>query len=175
MRFSGGTSAHAKILLVLTERTEIIMIAEKIIGKLGKTEKTVDYVKIEWFERDKKILRKITSSGEEIGIRTESALNEGDILYEDENKIIAVEIAPCSLISVSVNSMQEMGRLCFELGNRHLSLSIGENTVKCPFDEPTFFYLGKLGFEVRKVYEKFDGYIECKAHTHTHGHSHHDE
>lgn len=149
------------------------MIIEKIYGKLGETEKNVDYVTIDWFERDKKILRKMTASGEEIGIRIESTLNEGDILYEDENKIIAVEIAPCSLISVPVNSMQEMGRLCFELGNRHLSLSIGENIVKCPFDEPTFSYLRKLGFTAEKVYEKFDGYIECKAHTHTHSHEHH--
>lgn len=151
------------------------MIAEKIYGKLGKTEKAVEYVTIDWFERDKKILRKTTSSGEDIGIKTESALNEGDVIYEDENRVIAVEIAPCSLISVHVHSMQEMGRLCFELGNRHLPLSIGENTVKCPFDEPTFSYLLKLGFEAEKVFEKFDGYIECKAHAHTNSHGHHHE
>ncbi|MGN1481299.1 urease accessory protein UreE [Porcipelethomonas sp.] len=151
------------------------MIAEKIYGKLGETEKAVDYVTIDWFEREKKILRKTTSSGEDIGIKTESALNEGDVIYEDENRVIAVEIAPCSLICVHVNSMQEMGRLCFELGNRHLSLSIGENTVKCPFDEPTFSYLNKLGFTAEKVFEKFNGYIECKAHAHTHSHGHHHE
>ena len=58
------------------------MIIEKIYGKLGETEKNVDYVTIDWFERDKKILRKMTASGEEIGIRIESTLNEGDILYE---------------------------------------------------------------------------------------------
>ncbi|MGN0584603.1 MAG: hypothetical protein ACI4JD_04025 [Ruminococcus sp.] len=34
------------------------MIADKVYGKLGKTEKTIDYVTIDWFERDKKILRK---------------------------------------------------------------------------------------------------------------------
>lgn len=151
------------------------MIAEKIYGKLGETEKKVEYVTIDWFERDKKILRKTTSSGEDIGIKTESVLNEGDVIYEDENRVIAVEIAPCSLISVHVHSMEKMGRLCFELGNRHLSLSIGENTVKCPFDEPTFSYLCKLGFAAEKVFEKFDGYIECKAHAHTHSHGHHHE
>lgn len=148
------------------------MIAERICGKLGKTNKSVDYVTIEWFERDKKILRKTTASGEEIGIKIEPALNEGDILFEDASRIIAVTIAPCDLISVSVNSMQEMGRLCFELGNRHLSLSIGEDVVKCPFDEPTFSYLSKLGFAAEKIYEKFDGYIECKAHAHVHSHEH---
>lgn len=66
--------------------------------------------------------------------------------------------------------MKEMGRLCFELGNRHLSLSISENNVKCPYDEPTFEYLKKLGFSVTKTHEKFSGYIECRAHAHTHHH-----
>lgn len=149
------------------------MIAEKIIGKLSDTSKQVETVTIDWFERDKKLLRKTTSSGEDIGIKVDSPLNEGDILYEDDRKIIAVEIAPCDLVSVNVSSMQEMGRLCFELGNRHLSLSVSENNVKCPYDEPTFEYLKRLGFKAEKTHEKFAGYIECKAHAHTHSHEHH--
>lgn len=148
------------------------MITEKIYGKLSNTNKEIDTVSIDWFERDKKIMRKVTSAGEEIGIKIEEPLNEGDIIYEDEEKIIVVEIAPCDLISIDIVTMQEMGRLCFELGNRHLSLSIGENTVKCPFDEPTFEYLKRLGFKAIKVHEKFSGYIECKAHAHTHNHNH---
>lgn len=151
------------------------MIAEKILGKLHDTSKQVETVTIDWFERDKKLLRKTTASGEDIGIRVDSPLNEGDILYEDDRKIIAVEIAPCDLVSVNVGSMQEMGRLCFELGNRHLSLSISENNVKCPYDEPTFEYLKRLGFDAEKTHEKFAGYIECKAHAHTHSHEHHHE
>lgn len=148
------------------------MIAEKIYGKLSNTDKPVETITIDWFERGKKILRKTTSSGEEIGIRIDEPLNEGDIIYEDSERVVAVEIAPCDLISVNVSNIKEMGRLCFELGNRHLSLSIGENTVKCPFDEPTFAYLKHLGFSTEKVHEKFADYIECKAHAHTHSHNH---
>ncbi|MBP1561433.1 MAG: urease accessory protein UreE [Oscillospiraceae bacterium] len=151
------------------------MIVEKTLGTLHDTQKRVETVTVEWFERDKKLLRKISSSGEEIGIKADFPLNEGDILYEDDERIIAVTIAPCELISVNVGSMEEMGRLCFELGNRHLSLSVSENTVKCPYDEPTFEYLKKLGFNAKKTLEKFTGYIECKAHAHTHSHGHHHE
>lgn len=155
------------------------MITEKVYGNLRQAKicKSVDYVLIDWFERDKKVLRKPTASGEEIGIRIESALNDGDIIYEDEDRIIAVEIMPCDLILIYIDSMLEMGRLCFELGNRHLALAISNDTVKCPFDQPTFEYLGKLGFKVTKVCEKFEGYIECKSHSHadTHNniHDHH--
>lgn len=148
------------------------MIVEKKLGKLGTTDKHVDYVEIDWFERDKKILRKLTTSGREIGIKIDTPLNEGDILFEDEATVIAVTITPCDLVQVQVTSMEEMGRLCFELGNRHLCLSITGDTVRCPYDAPTYTYLAHLSFHPEKVNEKFDGYIECKAHAHTHSYAH---
>ncbi|MCC8098363.1 MAG: urease accessory protein UreE [Eubacterium sp.] len=150
------------------------MVCDKILGKIGETNKEVDTVSIEWFERDKKILKKNTKNGEEIGIRPDRPLNEGDILYEDENKIIAVEIAESDLIKIQVGEIVEMGRLCFEIGNRHLSLSIKPDCVKIPFDEPTFEYLKKLGFKAEKVKERFTDYKECKGHSHTHTHHHHE-
>lgn len=148
------------------------MIAEKVIGSLKPTSKQIETVTIDWYERDKKLLRKTTSAGEEIGITVQEPLKEGDILFEDETRVIAVEIAPCDLVAVEVSSMEEMGKLCFELGNRHLSLSIENNRVKCPFDEPTFEYLKRLGFAARKVQEKFSGVLECRAHAHGHHHEH---
>ena len=47
--------------------------------------------------------------------------------------------------------MIEMGRLCFELGNRHLSLKIDDDCVCVPYDHPTFEYLLKLGFNAEKL------------------------
>lgn len=147
------------------------MITEKIYGKYTETGKKTDCVTVEWFERDRKILRKTTSSGEEIGIRINETLNQNDIIFEDDEKLIYVDIAPCELISVSIQDIKQMGRLCFELGNRHLSLSIAEDCVRCPYDAPTLEYLKKLGFNAVKTHEKFEGYIECRAHSHSH-HSH---
>lgn len=148
------------------------MITEKVYGKLSQTQKKVEYVSIDWFEREKRLLRKTTDAGTEIGIKIDVPLNENDIIYEDDNRVIAVTIAPSELICVSVSSMQEMGQLCFELGNRHLPIRIGESDVKCPFDEPTFEYLKKLGYCASKICEKFTGYTECKGHTHTHTDAH---
>lgn len=151
------------------------MVIDKIIGKLGHNHKHVDYVGIDWFERGRHILRKTTTDGEEIGITVDTPLNENDILFEDSDRIIAVTISPCDLIKVPVSDMKQMGRLCFELGNRHLSLSITDSEVKCPFDQPTFEYLKKLGFPAERVHEKFTGYTECRGHAHTdaHGNEHH--
>jgi urease accessory protein len=151
------------------------MIVQKVIGHLNHTDKSVDTVTIDWFERDKKRLKKISSNGIEIGISVEEPLNDGDILYEDDNTIIVVEIAESELIKINVSNMIEMGRLCFEIGNRHISLAISEDNVKIPYDEPTYEYLKKLGFDANKVKERFTNYTECKGHSHVHDHSHHHE
>ena len=158
------------------------MVVDKVLGNckdfpIGdrKTEK----VFLEWFELDKKLLRKTTEAGEEIGIRLEEHghghLHEGDILYVDTQKVIVVDLLPCELTVVNVNSMKEMGRLCFELGNRHLSLAITDTQVSVPYDEPTFSYLVKLGFTPERVTEKFSHFTVCHAHGHTHTHAHEGE
>ena len=152
------------------------MIIEKILGNI-KTypigERKIDTVGIEWYESEKKLLRKTTQSGEEIGIRIQAPIEDGDVLYADDSHVIVAEILPSELTVVHVHTMQEMGRLCFELGNRHLSLSIGENEVSVPYDEPTFAYLAKLGFAPEKKVEKFTHFTVCHAHGHSHDHEEH--
>lgn len=151
------------------------MIVTEIVGNLSNfpTEKRkLEKVWLDWFELDKKLLRKQTESGEEVGIRVEHPLKDGDVLFADENRVVAIDILPADLTVVSVHTMQEMGRLCFELGNRHLSLSIGEHEVKVPYDEPTFLYLEKLGFHPEQKKEKFVNYTVCHAHGHGHDHQH---
>ena len=156
------------------------MIIEKVIGN-RKTytieNRKIDTVGIEWYESEKKLLRKTTAAGEEIGIRISTPIQDGDVLYADDARVIVAEILPSELTVVHVYTMREMGRLCFELGNRHLSLSIGENEVSVPYDEPTFAYLAKLGFAPEKKVQKFTHFTVCHAHGHSHDHEehHHEE
>lgn len=154
------------------------MIIDTILGnrkdyQIG--DRAIDTVGIEWYESEKKLLRKTTKGGEEIGIRIQTPIEDGDILYEDENRVIVVEILPSELTVIPVSTMQQMGRLCFELGNRHLSLSIGEHEVSVPYDEPTFEYLKKLGFTPEKRNAKFTHFTVCHAHGHSHEHTHDQE
>ena len=74
------------------------MVCEKVLGKLSTFNvngKTVDYVDIDWDDAFKKIHRKITAQGRDIGIRMDDSvlthgLTEGDVLYADDQLIIAV-------------------------------------------------------------------------------------
>jgi len=153
------------------------MITTKILGNLRDypCSKEIVAIPFEWFELDKRRLLKAADDGNEIGIQVDTALSNGDVLFDGE-KIYAVQLKFTKLICISVTSMQEMGRVCFELGNRHLSLQIKENSVHVPYDEPTYTYLQHLGFHVEIVKDLFSDYIVCKAHgassSHEHSHSH---
>ena len=136
------------------------MIAEHILGNVrdGVTE-TVVHIPFEWFETEKKRIAKTAEDGTEFGV-------------------YAVRIAPSRLIETRVSSMQEMGRLCFELGNRHLSLKIEPDRVTVPYDEPTLLYLQHLGFDAHETHAAFADYIVCRAHGASgtaHSHHHHHE
>lgn len=51
------------------------MLVEKVLGNIADysiEEKNVDKVFIEWYELDKKLLRKTSEAGEEIGIRLDT-------------------------------------------------------------------------------------------------------
>lgn len=154
------------------------MISEGILGNINQIETDDEIVNVpfEWFEVEKKRIAKVAEDGTQIGvICTGNCLNDGDILAKENHKLYVVKIKPSHLIQIDVTSMKEMGRLCFELGNRHLSLKIDENAVYVPFDEPTFLYLKKLGFHASSIEEVFTNFIECKAHgasQHAHDHAH---
>jgi urease accessory protein len=144
------------------------MVIEKISGKKPENSggKIIETVSFEWFEMNNKILKKVSSKGTEIGLRLSQPLFDGGVLYEDNEKIICLELLPCETTRVYIHGMKEMGRVCFELGNRHLPLSIAENSVSTPYDKPTFEYLEKLGFHCEHVTEKFTPEIIVHGHHH---------
>lgn len=153
------------------------MVVEKVIGNKKDMDLSgldIDIVPIEWYELDKKLMKKDSRLGEEIGIRVVEKLEDGDVLYMDKDKVMLLEVQPCELTVVQVSTMEQMGRLCFELGNRHLSLAIRKNEVSVIYDEPTFAYLEKLGFAPTKRLDKFTNFTVCHAHGHgeVHEHSH---
>jgi urease accessory protein len=133
------------------------MIVKGALGNIGMTpsRKRVDVVVMEWFETDRKLLRKTSSAGEEIGFQLAVPLEDGDILYEDESRIIVATLAPCELMEIAVSSIEEMGRACYELGNRHLSVMIRESGVSSPYDAPVFEYLERKGFDCSRRKGKF--------------------
>ena len=129
------------------------MITEHIVGNVrdGVTE-TVVNIPFEWFETEKKRIAKTAEDGTEFGVCVGEPLHDGDILARGERQGVCGADCTVAADRNAVFTMQEMGRLCFELGNRHLSLKIEPDRVTVPYDEPTLLYLQHLGFDAYETH-----------------------
>ena len=149
------------------------MLCEQILGKLPDFDlsgKTVEYVDIEWHEAFKKIHKKTTDHGTEIGIRLDDSvlargLYQGDVLYADDSTVIAVNTPPCEIIRISLapGHEKQAAKVCYEIGNRHAPLFWGE--------DDTFITLQKIhGVTAEKEVKKldFDQRISASIHNHHH-------
>lgn len=160
------------------------MICEKILGNLNHekySNQRIEYVDIEWHDAFHKIHKKVTKEGTEVGIRLDNdvlvhGLKEGDVLYADEEKIIAVHILPCEAIIATVDQHhpEMIAKLCYEIGNRHATLFWGDDhhTFITPYTEPTLTMLNKLhgvNARVQTISLDFTKAISSSINAHTHG------
>ena len=159
------------------------MICEKILGMLDELDvagKTVEYVDIEWHEAFKKIHKKTTDTGREVGIRMDDSvltegLYDGKVIYMDDGLVIAVHTPPCEVIRVTVKPDHRFmaAKVCYEIGNRHAPLFYGEDeyTFITPYNEPMLQMLSGLhGVEAEKEMRKlaFDKRVSASVHNHHH-------
>lgn len=151
------------------------MLIEKIMAKAGELNLAgteLDEVYFEWYELNKKILRKTTAAGVELGFRLkDSGLGEGDIVAANESGFIVVRIIPCQCLAVSWHNWQQLARICYEIGNRHAPLFINSaaDRLLLPFDEPMERLLNKLGAHTSVVNEKLiTPLASLSGHSHAH-------
>jgi len=98
------------------------------------------------------MLRKSTRSGKELALKfldSPPMFKQGDILYADEQSVIAVEILPCEVIVIHPASPQQLAAVCYEIGNRHLPLFFENGEVLTPCEEPLFRWMVAMGYAVR--------------------------
>lgn len=153
------------------------MIVDKVLYNISDTELKeleVYFVDVEWFEVNKKILYKISSNGVEIGIRNtgSEALKEGDVLWQEGNRVYLVRIPYCDCIVMRPKNMYEMGKTCYEMGNRHAPLFIEGDELMTPYDEPLMQALIKCGLSPYKKSCKLITPLGGHAHGYSHSHSH---
>ncbi|RMZ59573.1 urease accessory protein UreE [Chryseobacterium nematophagum] len=150
------------------------MIINETIGNLiqNPTTKSVDYLDLEWFETTKRIQRKKTRLGIDVAIkflREGQRLREGDILFEDDEKVIAVNIMETEAIVMSPASLLEMGTVCYEIGNKHIPLFIQDDKVLLPFEMPMYRWLEASGFKPEKQFVKLLNLLKSNVEPHGHG------
>src|SRR4051812_1700626 len=129
------------------------MLIKEKIGNLQSFEinnRSVDFVVIEWYEANKRILHKKSKSGREFVLKflnEAQALAEGDVLWQDETDVVVVEIKTCEAIIIRPDSMYQMASVCYEIGNKHLPLFYSNEEILVPFEVPLFRLLSVAGYE----------------------------
>ncbi|HEY0056362.1 MAG TPA: urease accessory protein UreE [Pedobacter sp.] len=111
----------------------------------------IDRLPLEWYEASKRILHKRTESGKEVIMKflgESQNLTQDDVLYYDENLVIAIDIMPCDAIIIRPKNMFEMASVCYEIGNKHLPLFFNEDEVLVVFEQPLFRLLSASGYEI---------------------------
>lgn len=160
-----------------------MILCEFIKGNLKEKEiaaQSVDYVDIEWYEAFKRIHKKTSRKGREIGIRLgteilKRGLREGDILWQEGEEAVAVRIPPCEVIVIDIDRHHPEAayKVCYEIGNKHAALMSGEGELQfiTPYNEPTLQLMQKFcGVHAEKTVRKldFNKAISSTVNSHTH-------
>lgn len=127
------------------------MMITSVIRNLAASvpQKRVENLSLEWYETSKRVQRVQTDEGTALALRftgESMQLREGDVLYEDEEKLIVVRVRPCQAICMRPSSLLEYAAVCFELGNKHLSVFFQEGEILLPYEESIFGWLDQLGY-----------------------------
>ena len=156
------------------------MLVEKVIGNINDEQfknKNIDYIDIEWHEAFKKLHRKTSQSGIEVGIKLDNdiltrGLRQGDVLAINEDNVIAVNIPKDKALVVKVDDTHLVPKVCYEIGNRHATLFEGNNHNEfiTIYSEPMKEMLEKIGanVSVEEVQFDFDKSISSSINSHHH-------
>lgn len=140
-----------------------------------------DYLDLEWYELNKKIIRKMTHDGSDIGIQLSAdhaGLKDGDVLHQKDNNYIIVNVVPSECIVIDIHDIHEMARVCYEIGNRHAPLffdALHSQQLLLPMDKPLLALLNKMGSHTSIAQKKLIlplGGASAHHDPHSHHHSH---
>ncbi|KES10144.1 Urease accessory protein UreE [Snodgrassella alvi SCGC AB-598-O02] len=169
------------------------LIIQSIIGTLQTlkqqqqiTTQMLDTVSLQWFEADRRIIRTTTTGGREIAFRLlkeGQRLHHDDVVYLDKQLVIAVQIEPSEVMVLAPQTLPEMARACYEIGNKHTPLFLDGNELLLPFDKPLFEWLQAAGFAPTRQQRRLSEQLRANSapgigagHIHSHditGHHHH--
>ncbi|TWI86545.1 urease accessory protein [Chitinophaga japonensis] len=151
------------------------MVIEDILGNIDTLSigaRQTDLLQLEWYETTRRIQRRRTAGGREIALRLlkqGQRLQQGDIVWMDDDTAVVTDILPCEAIIVTPATMLEMGTLLYEIGNKHLPVFIQGGEVLVPVEEPLFRWLEAAGYAPVKATRKLTHMLRTNVAPHNHG------
>jgi urease accessory protein len=141
-----------------------------------------DRITLSYDERHRRRLRLLAEGGTQflLDLPRTTVLHGGDGLQLEDGRVILVSAAPEPLLEVSAGDADQLARLAWHIGNRHLAARIIAGRILIREDAVIEEMLQGLGATVRHVQEPFtpepgayDGSHALPfAPGHAHGHGH---
>jgi urease accessory protein len=143
--------------------------------------KAADVVRLDYEARTRRRIALRGAAGLEflLDLAKAPVLRAGDGLELEDGRIIAVEAAPERLLQITCADGQQLARIAWHLGNRHLAAEIGDRIIHIRDDHVIADMVRGLGAGVRTVERPFNpeggAYGEGAVHGHSHHHHDHHE
>ena len=128
--------------------------------------------------RQKSRLRTALSTGEEVGLTLERGhiLRGGDQLLAEDGRVVEIVAAPERVSVVSSTDPLQLARAAYHLGNRHVSVQIGQGWLRYLHDHVLDDMVRGLGLAVAVEQAPFEpeaGAYGAASHSLLHAHGHH--
>lgn len=142
----------------------------KVIGNLEDVQhdsEKIEWIELDWEELNKRILRKTTTTGREVAIvLDEQGLRYGDVLFQNDTSTIAVrtKLEPAYVIKPA--TIAEMGKVAFELGNRHTPCIIEDDEIIVRYDRTLEVIFRETGVAYVEAKKRFNEPFKYKGHHH---------
>ena len=119
-----------------------------------------------------------TQSGESFGLSLPhgAALSPGDVIFADEDRVIAVELAPEDALVIRPAGQMQWARAAYNIGNMHQRAFIQEDCIITPYDAILQSIMQKLHVPCERTVCPIDGVranvSQSEGHHHHHHHDH---
>lgn len=148
------------------------MLVKEKLGNIishPRGDKRIDYLMLDWYETNKRILHKKTLAGREISLKflnENPQLSVGDILLEDDASLVVIDIKEADVIVIRPVNMQEMAAICYEIGNKHLPLFYAGDEILVAYERPLYNVLQASGYKVEKAKRKLTDPVKTTVEPH---------
>ena len=128
--------------------------------------------------RQKSRLRVTLDDGREAGLMLTRGhiLRGDDCLRATDGTIISIMAADEAVTTVTHNNTNELARAAYHLGNRHVSLQVGDGWLRYLADHVLDKMVTSLGFTIQHEQASFEpesGAYHSHGGSHNHNHDHH--
>ena len=139
-----------------------------------KSTKASDQIALDYDARHRRRFRYVADAGTDflLDLARATVLNHGDGLVLDDGRIIEVIAAPESLTEVKAQTPQELIKLAWHIGNRHLPAQLDADRILIREDHVITDMLIGLGAQVRHLQAPFTPESGAYANAHSHAQQH---